>query len=206
MSKERIEEIACPKCHEKSRFTIHESINVTLDKDMKEKVLTGKAFSFKCPKCGKETMINYSFLYHDMENKYMIYELLNKEDPKELNEDPNFKSLFKEYTLRVVRDHNKLIEKIRIFDDKLDDLIIEALKTLVLTKANEEDMKNMLSIFYDGKDEKCIHYIIFMKDNIVKSCDVPLEAYNTVKSNNKFKYPKGFSEVSETNFDEFFQK
>lgn len=51
MSKHMKEQITCPECGKKSDFLIWESINTTLDPEMKQAVRDGSAFMFKCPHC-----------------------------------------------------------------------------------------------------------------------------------------------------------
>ena len=50
MSKHHMGIITCPKCGKESDFMILDSINTTLDPEMKDKVRTGEAFIFQCPK------------------------------------------------------------------------------------------------------------------------------------------------------------
>ena len=66
MSLEREETLKCPKCKTENKFHIYDSINVTLDPELKKKVLDGSLFKMKCAECGTETVINYDTLYHDM--------------------------------------------------------------------------------------------------------------------------------------------
>ncbi len=48
------------------------SINVTLDPKMKEKVMDGSLFLWTCSKCGTTFRVPYPFLYHDMEHRFMV--------------------------------------------------------------------------------------------------------------------------------------
>ena len=79
MSKSRIINILCPFCGEEIKFEIFDSVNVTVDPELKEKVLNLDIFKTHCDKCGKERIINYPMLYHDMSKNYMVY-LAQEED------------------------------------------------------------------------------------------------------------------------------
>ena len=72
MSKIRTIKLTCPECGEEFDFDVYESVNVTLDPDLKEKVLDGGIFSASCPKCGHTETLVHPFLYHDMDRKFMI--------------------------------------------------------------------------------------------------------------------------------------
>lgn len=62
-------ELVCPECNEKFNVDIFTSINVQMDKDMKNRVLSGKLFDMECTHCHSKFHIPYPVLYHDMEKK-----------------------------------------------------------------------------------------------------------------------------------------
>ena len=65
-------ELVCPECNEKFNVDIFTSINVQMDKDMKNRVLSGKLFDIECAHCHSKFHIPYPVLYHDMEKKLLI--------------------------------------------------------------------------------------------------------------------------------------
>ena len=73
MSKHHIEKVTCPSCHHEGDFEVWDSINTVLDPAMKEKVLNQSIFLYTCPNCGETFRLNYSTLYHQMEDLVMIY-------------------------------------------------------------------------------------------------------------------------------------
>jgi len=175
MSSHREIIITCPKCKRYHPFVIWDSINTTLDPEMKAAVKDRSAFLFECPTCGEKTFVDYGFLYHQMEDRIMIhyansdenaeevYKMLTGEDPMGMIQD-----LRKEnYLIRIVRTQNELREKIAIFDEGLDDRIIEIFKIYILVSLQEDnpgckaieilyfrdDEKNFVQIFSDGKPQ-----------------------------------------------------
>ena len=164
MSKHYETPIECPKCGKSSDFRIWESINTTLDPEMKEKVKDRSAFLFTCPHCGEQNYVDYGFLYHQMEDTIMIaysnsdeneeemYHLFTEEIDTPLGLDNIF--LKDEYLLRIVRSMNALREKIYIFDDGLDDRIIELYKLFLYVKIlDDAPDTNDLDIFYMGGEQ-----------------------------------------------------
>ena len=73
MSRHHIEKVTCPSCHHEGDFELWDSINTALDPEMKEKVLNQSIFLYTCPSCGKTFRLDYSILYHQMEDLIMIY-------------------------------------------------------------------------------------------------------------------------------------
>ena len=106
MSRCHEEIIKCPNCGHETPFTIWESINTTLNPELKEKVRSDELFKFTCHHCGLTALVDYPFLYHQMEDKIMIYYTSNRED---------------EYV-------NQLSKTRRLLEDKNNDLLSKIYK------------------------------------------------------------------------------
>jgi hypothetical protein len=65
-------DFTCPKCKEKSRVTIYKSINATQDPDARKALLEGKINQFVCSKCDQKGYLLVSFLYHDMDRRFLV--------------------------------------------------------------------------------------------------------------------------------------
>lgn len=64
MSESRTEQIKCPRCHYDSPMTVWNSINADLDPELKEKLLDGELYHWKCEVCGLEIDVPFGTLYH----------------------------------------------------------------------------------------------------------------------------------------------
>ncbi len=125
--------VTCPKCGKKGPFTIWPSLNTVLNPDKKAEVLDGSLFVYECPDCGCKAPVEYGFLYHQMDDKIMIH----VDQTMSSFEDRGVEDLMgmlsgNDYLIRVVPDTNSLREKIHIFDDGLDDRVIELVKVMIL--------------------------------------------------------------------------
>ena len=149
MSRHHIEKVTCPSCHHEEDFELWDSINTALDPEMKEKVLNQSIFLYTCPSCGKTFRLDYSTLYHQMEDLIMIYLVSESEVEKtyEMFYEENALADYRteKYLNRIVTSANQLIEKIKIFDAGKDDRIIELVKLL----AADSILKNNPAIDFD---------------------------------------------------------
>jgi len=133
MSIYRKVEINCPRCDGKSNTLIWETLNSQLNPEAKEKLLEGKINQFACTICGFEAPIQVPFLYHDMENKFVVrfypFSMVEKEDfLSEFNDDgqmplaelPNAAMTGSEYfkQMHIVFSMEELIRYV-VFHDKL---------------------------------------------------------------------------------------
>lgn len=125
--------ITCPKCRKTQEQEIWQSINVSIDGEMKERVRTGDINVFVCSNCGAERRIECPVLYHDMHGKLMIWSLPGAQSFEQLSaEDEQLRQVLglgqSEYRKRVVRSMAQLAETVRIFDDGLDNRAIAVIK------------------------------------------------------------------------------
>lgn len=129
MSLNHIETVECPRCKEKSSFTVWTSLNTETDSEKKEEVLSGKIFLFRCPHCGTETYVLFPLLYHDPEHAFMVWFV---PDSRETEADlpPDMKDCFSDrgYRFRLTSRMADFVEKILIMEDGLNDIVIEAVK------------------------------------------------------------------------------
>ena len=65
-------ELECSHCGFKQNVNIWESINVSLDPDLRQRLFQGQINVFKCQKCEKETFISVPLFYHDMEKGFSV--------------------------------------------------------------------------------------------------------------------------------------
>ena len=73
MSDSYIDKIVCPECGREGEFTYWSNINTYDQPVMKNMVRTGAAFMYTCPGCGKTSIVDFPFIYHQMEDQMMIY-------------------------------------------------------------------------------------------------------------------------------------
>ena len=135
--------VTCPACHEAGEFTIYNSINTQLDPELREAVRDGSLFQFTCPHCGERTVVDYPFLYHEMEHHFMInygpledgakaLAMLRGKGVADADWAAEMEKTTDPYVLRAVDDRLAFREKLFIFDAGLDDRIVEIYKCMVL--------------------------------------------------------------------------
>ena len=113
MSQSAMQEITCPKCGKKTSFLVWDSINTMEDPEMKEKVRNDEAFRFHCPECGASALFNYNFLYHQQEDKVLIYVSADGEDASEMAQILDQRgNAFDGYRKRIVRSY-RIVEIIK---------------------------------------------------------------------------------------------
>ncbi len=120
----------CPNCGKVTESKIRGTVNIGLNPELREGVLTGRIRRATCPFCSSEFNVEWLFLYHDPTRQFIIsYHPIIKDGrtapiPTETL-DVSEKVLCN-YNLRLVTSWNHLREKIGIFEDGLDDYPADA--------------------------------------------------------------------------------
>jgi len=125
-------EASCSRCGAPQSITTYNSINVGEQPELKAQVLDGSLFVWECPHCGTRNLLRCRLLYHDPSERLMVWltggdaELEDK-----VAEAYGAAGELKDYTLRFVDEPGDLIEKVKVFDAGLDDVVMEMTKYVV---------------------------------------------------------------------------
>lgn len=183
MSMEAKETVTCPECGQEQDFIVWHSLNGDIDPKAKQQLLDGTLFRFECKNCGHKSNVNYGMLYHDMTNQVMVY-LVDEDSVEEtlatMNDAENKIGIpMPEYRKRIVTNQNALREKAIIFDQKLDDRIIEIIKLMYYAKAiGQMPDANINSVYFLVADGK---YILQLIGDRPLSAEVPIEMYEKME-------------------------
>lgn len=188
------DKITCPKCGQEAEFQMWKSINVSLDPEMKRRIIDQSAFDFECPHCGAHTKVVYPFLYHDMGTHVMMYFVSEEDVEKTYNlfkgENDRFKDLFAgmdedKYVYRIVTDLNSVREKIMIFDEGYDDRVIELMKIFLQKHMQEQNPEfKTEAIYFDScmEDNKETGFVILSEDGQFAAASFVEEIYDSFKN------------------------
>ena len=200
MSSQRSEKIICPGCGEEHDFEMWNSLNTMLDPDMKEKLLSKEMFQFICPNCGYTANVDYGFLYHQMEDRIMIYYIQDEDeiektikmitgvayDSFEMSEV--LQKAKREYLYRIVLSQNDLLEKIHIFDNRRDDRMIEIMKVLMTGRImSDHPEAEPFRLFYDSDDENEF-FVLVGESDVIGTVELPEELYDAIKDEYEDKF------------------
>lgn len=73
MTQIQFETFACPNCGSDIEARIHSSVNVTLDPDLRDEVMSDRLNTALCPNCGTPIRVVTRVLYHDMTRRIAIW-------------------------------------------------------------------------------------------------------------------------------------
>lgn len=142
-----IEKVKCPYCGHEQDFETIESINFSLNPEMKEKLMSEEIFMFTCEECGERAVIAYPCLVNDIEKGYLLWLLADYTPEQKEKLDQELKDIVKtesekkftnSYIKRIVSSINELKEKIVIIDEGLDDRVVEVLKMLCVNEVADQ--------------------------------------------------------------------
>lgn len=80
MSQIQWETFACPRCGSDIEARIHSSVNVTVDPDLRDEVMSDRLNTAECSNCGTPIRIVTRVLYHDMTRRIAVWFAPDAED------------------------------------------------------------------------------------------------------------------------------
>jgi hypothetical protein len=97
--------LECPACGNKQQVKVWSSVNITLNPELKEKVMNYEINQFNCDACANTAFINTPLLYHDMDRKYCVqyYPLESLTNPEFLESFSRDGSLIKDQPLEKIK-------------------------------------------------------------------------------------------------------
>ena len=168
----------CPKCGHVSKASVYSRIDVVAEPELKALVKDGSLFVHECPECSFKKLVAAPLLYLDHDAKLLIClsEQFIKAD-----------SLPEGYTARQVGDVGSLIEKVKIFDDGLDDVAMEMCK--YVTSREMELEADFKYLGCGGRDNEIT--LTYPKDGQMQMVELGFNVYQDclaiVNRNNVFK-------------------
>jgi len=174
-------------------------VNADLNPELRKDILDWSFFDHTCKKCGETKKLLYPFLYHDMNNMFMVYMLLPVDDEDSekslkklrdmqqavdmtISEDfPPVDKKFGTYKYRAVTEPNELVEKLYIFENGFSDYAIELLKRLMYLaiggKGGADSIEKILFQYDSGEPG----LVAFMGNGEMGTIDFNQELYDDLE-------------------------
>lgn len=137
----RLEKVVCTRCAHIHEITAYPRIDVIREPELKEKLLNGELLTWQCPVCTCTNLARYPLVYLDSAQKLL---LILSEAVLSVESCPEG------YLARQVETVGELLEKIKIFDSGLDDIVIEICKYVTLQELGKNIELKFLKT--DGAD------------------------------------------------------
>ncbi len=200
---------SCNHCHQKTEIPVRQSINTALDPEVKARVKDGSLFVWECPYCGHRNLAVYQTLYHDPDNRLMVWLLPGEQQAPQAVEEA-VKDL-EGYTLRLVRNVGDLVEKVNIHDAGLEDTVLEMCKWVTrreLSAKNPAAMDASLKfVRLEGADNELV--MAFPLDGQMQVVNVGFNVYEDARGilsrHPAIRPAPGFAQIDPAWIDQFFR-
>ena len=123
----------CPHCGIVQKASLFLTISVDVDPGLKMPLLSGRLATHSCSACGLDFHLDHPIFYLDKLAGFVVLYWpanypLTKEYLRNFGEEEKFRAYYRQMPtprFRIVRGYVDLIEKIKIFDARLDDRAVE---------------------------------------------------------------------------------
>lgn len=182
-------DITCSHCGFTDTVSLYAWIDPNHTPELKDQLLDGSLFSHTCRKCGMTAGLIYPLLYHDSEQKFMV-QLMDSftEDPFEqalsiMSEEDELRehAARKNYRMRTCIHPNDMIEKILIFDQHLDDRVLELEKlTAAVSLMMENPQLHVEGMYYSPSDQED-GFVVMTEDGFAGETELDRVLYHKIE-------------------------
>ncbi|MBN1525032.1 MAG: CpXC domain-containing protein [Spirochaetales bacterium] len=170
-------ELTC-LCENKFSADIRTEYDTDASPGIVNDILSGRFMSVSCPSCGKLLKPEFPTHITSKKNNWDIQFVPELERVSFLKNLPTGKKGNK----RIVIGYPELLEKIKIFSDRLNDQVVEYLKynimSKLLEKSDENETENDINVYYnERKEDALLFHIQGLKSGEVGLFKVPMGAY-----------------------------
>lgn len=165
--------VICSGCNAGHTIEVPASINAAREPELKELAHSGDLFTWECPNCGKTNLVSFPLLYHDPDEKLMLWLAPSDDEVARIKPALDAAPEMEHYTLRVVAGPGDFLEKLKIHEAGLDDVVIEICKHVT---CNEMEKDVELRFFrMDGADGNLV--FTYPKDGRMEMVAVGFNVY-----------------------------
>ncbi len=127
MNESRNVNYRCPYCGREIEVEIYDSITADEDADLRDRCVSGDLFRVSCPHCKREFMLQYPLVYIDKAHRFVLFLCEEDRIPGVVK---NLASTLAKagYKMRRTPTLIEFAEKIQIFEDGVDDRLVELAK------------------------------------------------------------------------------
>lgn len=211
MSKIHYEKVSCPDCGYTGQYKVYDSINIDDESKtnpmFKRKIIDNSLFLYTCSRCLSKYYIEYPFLYNDVKNNFMVWCLPDNATQAEIDNIKKVDMRTYKGILRIVIGKFDFIDKLNVFENKLDDIAIESIKTFVFSKVDKEERREIKSIMFNGlnMENKTLEFVFIKDQEQTKMMSVPFEFYGQIKNMLKEKEVHGFEIIDQASYSTFVE-
>lgn len=126
MSRSREVKYKCPYCGREFGITVYDSVETAKDADLRDACMSGDIFRHSCPHCHTDFMVQNPLVYIDAAHKFVIW--LSSQDTGADLSALSGPLDAQGYKLRRCKTLKEFTEKIQIFEDGMDDVLVELAK------------------------------------------------------------------------------
>jgi hypothetical protein len=176
--------ISCPRCKRACTAVIWNTVNVTVDPALRQRVMDSSINTVTCANCKQKINVDTDLLYHDMDHTFLIW-LVQPDRPVPFSLPDSFlksMSQWQSHRLRFVSSHHQLVEKIKIFEAGLNDFLIEAMKFVLWSQSVPEKCITDDSMYFCALDNQSsaharLLFELYEHGKFLGSMGLPFEMY-----------------------------
>jgi len=167
--------ITCPACGTVGTRSAVPVVDIAKDPDILDRLLTGAFFEWTCPGCARRFFANDVLLCLHSEHGYGVYLVPGCKDA--VIPVPTIYRSRCRGKLRVTASFVHFAEKLRIFEEGLDDRVIEAMKAVYAAASGQCGQGTVCQMYFEAEELDGHLTFAVLREHDETSVGIPREAY-----------------------------
>lgn len=190
MATRRPVNVKCPQCGKESTFSMWQNVDSLEDPMLKQQIIDGVLFDFKCPYCDYSVALHYDLLFNMPDHGVMLHMIADHEQavkvPAAIEEQEKLlpaeaRENAKLYIHRIVPDAITLREKTLIFELDLDDRVIELMKVLYAAQYVTQKGVEPEHIFFSINNKQEKQFELYSESELLAIAVFDEDLYKTLQ-------------------------
>ncbi|HUZ16870.1 MAG TPA: CpXC domain-containing protein [Spirochaetia bacterium] len=165
-------------CESELEIEVPESVDLSEDDALEERILSGAFLSFRCGQCGKILKPELPLSVRDSSRGMELFLVPELERGAYFMGKTSY-AVSDAVHGRIVIGYPELVEKLKIARSGLDDRVVELIKYLLGQKTDGSDTIQIL--FHEGDAERLTFHILGLKEGEVGVSKVPRSFYERME-------------------------
>lgn len=187
--------LTCTSCGKEFSARVITQVDRSRPEDLEANLADGSLFTFRCPHCGEEMLLNHYLLWVDENRSVAVCNITSQEEIQAMDEALSALSAFgkdSQIARRYVNSPSRLCEKIEIFAAGLDDRAVEIVKLYFVEEIRRSHPRKTINDALFFRNEEGYGFMFLCPDGDL-TVKISKEAFGEAAS--KFEFPTPAPEV-----------
>lgn len=168
----------CPRCSEPVQAIMHQSYVIEDDEGLRA-ILEQRFHVLECAKCGERKHFEADFLVTNTARDVFLQVVTKDDQVAKMIEAMQSMLGGQRVHARIVANRNDLVEKVKLWHARLDDVAIEVLKHFL--RIQIKDLEGKTSRYFERQEGEDLVFTVLTPGQAPRGMKLPIQVYRNIQ-------------------------